>query len=74
MPRPKKFASDAERKAAYRAANSRIDLVIPNDLNLTIDAISDQLAISKNELVTAMIKYALTNHNWKVSGVWTRPK
>jgi len=70
MGRPKTYENAAERQAAFRANNRRIDLVVPNELGDTLDQISDTLDMTKNSLVNAMIRFALTNHNWKKSGVW----
>ena len=74
MGRPKTYENAAERQAAFRANNRRIDLVVPNELGDTLDQISDTLDMTKNSLVNAMIRFALTNHNWKKSGVWAVKK
>jgi hypothetical protein len=74
MGRPKTYENAAERQAAFRANNRRIDLVVPNELGDTLDEISEKLSLTKNSLVQAMIRFALTNHNWKSSGVWVVKK
>jgi hypothetical protein len=74
MPRPKLYENDAARQAAYREKNSRVDLVIEKQLNETLSEISGILDVTKNALITSMIKFALTNHNWKKSGVWLKSK
>jgi hypothetical protein len=74
MGRPKTYENAAERQAAFRANNRRVDLVVPNELGETLDALSVQLDITKNSLVNAMIRFALTNHNWKSGGVWVTKK
>lgn len=74
MGRPKTYENAAERQAAFRANNRRVDLVVPNELGETLDEISATLDITKNSLVNAMIRFALTNHNWKKSGVWVTKK
>ncbi len=74
MARPKIYSDAAERQAAFRVNNRRIDLVVHNELGETLDTISDTLGITKNSLVTAMIRFALTNHDWKRSGVWVTKK
>lgn len=75
MGRPKTYENAAERQAAFRANNRRVDLVVPNDLGDTLDDISQTLDMTKNSLVNAMIRFALTNHNWKKSGaVWATKK
>jgi len=73
MARPKIYANAAERQAAYRENNARVDLVIPKDLNATLDEIAGQLDLTKNSLVNAMIRFALTNRNWKTQGAaWVK--
>ena len=74
MGRPKTYENAAERQAAFRANNRRVDLVVPNELGETLDEISATLDITKNSLVNAMIRFALTNHNWEKSGVWATKK
>lgn len=73
MARPKIYANAAERQAAYRENNARVDLVIPKDLNAKLDEIAGQLDLTKNSLVNAMLRFALTNHNWKTQGAaWVK--
>lgn len=73
MARPKIYASAAERQAAYRENNARIDVVIPKELNATLDDVAATLDMTKNSLVNAMIRFALTNHNWKTQGAaWVK--
>ena len=74
MARPKTYENAAERQAAFRANNRRVDLVVPNELGATLDEVSDTLGITKNSLVNSLIRFALTNHNWKKSGVWVTKK
>jgi len=74
MGRPKTYENAADRQAAFRAANRRVDLVIPHELGETLDQISEKLSLTKNSLVTAMIRFALTNHDWKTRGVWVVKK
>jgi hypothetical protein len=66
MGRPKTYENAAERQAAFRANNRRVDLVVPNELGETLDALSVQLDITKNSLVNAMIR--------KSGGVWVTKK
>lgn len=74
MGRPKTYENAAERQAAFRANNRRVDLVVSNELGETLDQLSAHLDITKNSLVTAMLRFALTNHNWKAGGVWVTKK
>ena len=73
MARPKIYANAAERQAAYRENNARVDLVLPKDLNATLDDIAQSLDLTKNSLVNAMVRFALTNRNWKTQGAaWVK--
>lgn len=70
MARPKIYANDAERKAAYREKTHRLEIVVSAQINATLAELSEIHQISKNELVASMIRHSLTNHDWKRSGVW----
>lgn len=71
MARPKIYADAAERQAAYRARNAKIEATVSPEVAASIDDIARSLAVSKNELVRSMIRFALTNRNWKQSGlIW----
>jgi hypothetical protein len=74
MGRPKLYENAAERQKAFREQNARIDLVLPLETGQTIEDIASTLSITKNAAVVAMLKFALTNHNWKKSGVWIQKK
>lgn len=69
MGRPKIYASEAERQAAYRARNYRVDLTLDKDLGKTIDDLCDHLVVSRNDLATSLFKFALTNRDWKRLGL-----
>ena len=70
MGRKKVYENDAEKMAAFRAKKSRVDLLLPQNIGETLDELSAFHLVSKNRLVNAMVKFALTNHDWKKSGVW----
>ena len=75
MTRPKKYDTAAERVAAYRERNARIDIVVPKETAETLADIAKVLAMPRSDLVHAMLRFALTNHNWKKSGaVWAVKK
>lgn len=74
MARPKIYESAAARQAAFREANRRIDLTVTTELGETIDELSDTLGITKNSVVNALIRFALTNHDWKKRGLWVTKK
>jgi len=74
MARPKIYANAAERQAAYRENNARVDLVLSKELNATLDDIAHDLDLTKNSLVNAILRFALTNHNWKTQGAAWKKK
>lgn len=68
MGRPRKYASDAERQAAYRARWARLSVDIQPDLVQTIQEIADIHDVSISEVTSQLIRFALLNFAWK-SGV-----
>jgi hypothetical protein len=74
MPRPRIYATDAERIAAYRERKTKLDLVVDKDRAEKIKEIAKTLGVSKNTLLNAMVRFALTNHNWKKQGIVWGPK
>lgn len=74
MGRPRVYANDAEREKAYRERMARIDLMITKELDQTLNEICDIHSVSKNALITAALKFALTNHDWKKDMPWRLTK
>ena len=72
MGRKRIYKDDAEKAAAFRSKISRFDLTVDNDLAKTIESICDTHSVTKNSAITSMLKFALTNHNWKHSMVWIK--
>ena len=66
MGRPRKYASAAERQAAYRAreAHRLIEIRLPPTIVETLDRIAAQRDISRNELIYSMLLVSLWEHNW----------
>ena len=67
--RPTLHASSAARKSAYRAKFSRLDLTLKNETAATLSELAGVLDCSQNELVQNLIRFALTNRNWKTVGL-----
>lgn len=63
-------ASAAARKAAYRAEKARIDYTDKPAIAATLDEIAAELDCSKNELMQSLVRFALTNRNWKTVGLY----
>ena len=63
-------ASAAARKAAYRAEKKRIDYTDKPAIAATLEEIAAELDCSKNELMQSLVRFALTNRNWKQVGLY----
>lgn len=62
--------SAAARVRAHRAKLSRLDIAIKPEIADTIAQISEMLDCSRNELLNSLIRFALTNRNWKQVGLY----
>lgn len=67
--RPAIHASSAARQRAHRARLARLDVAIKPEIAETISEIAEQLNCSRNEVVNSLIRFALTNRNWKQVGL-----
>lgn len=63
-------ANDAARVRAHRAKLARLDVTIKPEIAETLAQISGELDCSRNELVNSLIRFALTNRNWKQVGLY----
>ena len=68
-PRPRKYSSDAERQAAFRARNVMVEFRAENKTADTLNKIADEIDVSRSDLVLSMVKFALTNHDWARFGL-----
>lgn len=68
--RKAKHESAAARKAAYRANKARIDFTDKPEIAATLAEIAADLDCSKNELMQSLVRFALTNRNWKQVGLY----
>lgn len=66
--RPRKHASDAERKAAYRAGKSRIDYTDKPEIKATISKLAQQFEVGENEVLQEFVRFALCNRDWARMG------
>jgi hypothetical protein len=67
--RPALHSSSAARKQAFRAKSHRVDLTVKPETGATLVDIAASLDCSQNELVANLIRFALTNRNWKSMGL-----
>lgn len=65
-------ACDADRVKAHREAHARLDVTVSPDLKASISGIASSLGFREAEVVRDMLKFALTNRNWKQVGLTGR--
>lgn len=70
MARPSKYASPAERQAAYRERYAVIDIRVAKETAETLDKLAEHLDTSRNEVVNSLINFALLNRNWATLGLF----
>ncbi len=70
--RKARHASDARRVQAHRAAHARLDVVVAPELKASIASIAAELGFKDAEVIRDMLKFALTNRNWKQVGLTGR--
>lgn len=72
MARPKKYASAAERTAAYRARNTVIEVRLKPETIETLDRLCVSMDMPRNEVVHQLLQFALANREWHTSPLFTR--
>ena len=65
-------ASTAARVKAHRASLARLDALVKPETKATIKSIAEALDASQNEVIEHLIRFALTNRNWKQVGLMGR--
>lgn len=70
MARPTKYASAAERQAAYRDRYAVMEFRVVKETGETLDKLAAHLYVSRNELVNSLINFALLNRNWAQLGLF----
>jgi hypothetical protein len=68
-PRPRKYASAADRQAAYRSRNEMLQFRAEPSTANKLNMISDTLDVSRSDLILSMVKFALTNHDYARFGL-----
>lgn len=68
-PRPKLYASAAERQAAYRARVNTLEIRLDATTTDTLTRIAQNLDVPRAELIAQVIKHGLLNRNWGVEGL-----
>lgn len=73
MARPRIHADQASRRAAYLAVHDRFDLVTTRLTGESIRELATLFGCSNAEVLNDLVRYALTNRNWKQQGLlWTK--
>ena len=72
MGRPRKYATDADRAAAYRARYAVIDCRLKPETVATLDRIAASRDISRADLLAELVSFALANRNWHEAPAFTR--
>ncbi len=66
------ISGNAARVAKHRATHARLDVSVPLNLSDTIDEIAEMYGTSRAVVLRSMIRFALTNRDWKRLGlIWT---
>ncbi len=69
-PRPRKYASDAERQKAFRERQSVIQVRVKPETVETFDRIASTLGYTRQEVVYALLMSGLNNNrNWQQTGI-----
>lgn len=69
MARPKKYATAAERQAAFRQRYATLSVRVQRETADTIADISRELDEPQTEVINSLIIFALLNRNWRVLGL-----
>lgn len=70
MGRPRKYADDAARQAAYRDRYAVIDARLERETVETLDKIAKYLDVPRTEVIASLLKFALLNRNWLQLGLF----
>lgn len=68
--RPRLHASDSQRVAKFRSTKVRIEVLLPQDTGARLSDIASSLDCSRNELLISLVRFALTNRDWRRLGLW----
>ena len=71
MPVASSPSVSGNRVARHRASTSRIDVSVPPALGATLDDLAVYFGCHKSEVVRCLLRYALTNRDWRSQGlIW----
>ena len=67
-PRPRKYASAAERQAAYRAQNVLLEIKLDAKTADTLTQLAQDFDLPRSEFAAQVLKHGLLNRNWATMG------
>ena len=70
MARPRKFATAAERQAAYRDRYATPTIRVIKETDETVRDIARGLGVPATEVYNSLINFALLNRNWRQLGLY----
>lgn len=70
MARPKKYATAAERQAAFRSRYTTVTVRVQDETAQTIAELAQALDVPQTEVINSLIMYALLNRNWHTLGLF----
>ena len=73
-PRPKKYATAADKQAAYRARYAVIEIRLETETADTLARIAEAWDVPRTEVVNNILKFGLLNRNWFTEGRFRNAK
>lgn len=70
MARPRKYADDAARQAAYRTRYAVIQVRLVPETAETLTKLAEYLDVPRTEVANSLLNYALLNRNWIQLGLF----
>ena len=65
-------SSDSLRVAKFRSRHAQLDVPIPLTIGKTIEDLASFFGCSKAEVARSLLRFALTNRDWKKQGLLWR--
>ena len=62
----------AQRVACHRSRNARLDVSVSPSVGETLDALAIEFDCSRSVVVRSLLRFALTNRDWKTQGLLWR--
>lgn len=71
-PRPRKYASAAEKAAAFRSRYAVLSIRLKPETAATLEDIAAARDIPRADLIADLISFALANRNWHTAPMYAR--